>query len=155
MLSRLPLSDAPAEVPVPGETILLMDMLHSLPVTSRDIKTWTDRDPVLSRVRNLVLKGWKDTSEEDLRPYQQRRNELSVHDGCLLWGSRVIVPPAGRSRLKDELHAGHPGISKMKGLFCLVASHGPRRRRSCKTLQPMSTHSTSSICITTLTMGMA
>ena len=55
MLSCLPLPDSPAEVPVPGETILLMDMLHSLPVTSQDIKTWTDRDPVLSKVRNHVL----------------------------------------------------------------------------------------------------
>ena len=33
MLSRLPLPDTPAEVPEPGETIMLMDMLHSLPVT--------------------------------------------------------------------------------------------------------------------------
>ena len=71
---------------------------------------------MLSKVRNLVLKGWKNLPEEELKPYQQRQNELSVEDGCLLWGSRVIVPPAGRSRIKNELHSGHPGISKMKSL---------------------------------------
>ena len=116
MLSRLPLPDSPTEVPIPGDTIMVMDMLHSLPVTARDIKTWTDRDPVLSKIRNFVLKGWKDTPDEALKPYQQCKNELSVQDGCLQWGSRVIMPPAGRFRIRQELHSGHPGISKMKSL---------------------------------------
>ena len=38
MLSRLPLPEIPAKVPVPGETILLLDMLNSLPVTSAHIR---------------------------------------------------------------------------------------------------------------------
>ena len=58
MLSRLPLPVSPTEVPVPGEMIMLMDMLNSLPVTSHQIKIWTDHDPVLSKVRDFVLKGW-------------------------------------------------------------------------------------------------
>ena len=33
-LSRLPLPETPAKVPVPSETILLLYMLKSLPVTS-------------------------------------------------------------------------------------------------------------------------
>ena len=113
MLSRLPLPDKPV---VPGETILLMDMLHSLPVTSVEIKNWTDRDPILSKVRKMVLSGWQNTTDEDLKPYQQRCNELTIHDGCVLWGMRVIVPPAGRSRILQELHEGHPGALRMKAL---------------------------------------
>ena len=116
MLSRLPLPEAPTQIPVPGETILLLDMLHSLPVTAHQIKTWTDRDPVLSRVRTLVLKGWQDSTDVDLKPYQHRKHELSVHDGCILWGHRVIVPPVGRTKIKEELHIGHPGASRMKSL---------------------------------------
>ena len=42
MLSRLPLPNSPADVPIPGEIILLMDMLHSLPVTAKQISRWTD-----------------------------------------------------------------------------------------------------------------
>ena len=37
-------------------------------------------------------------------------------DGCLLWGSRVIVPKVGRARVLEELHSGHPGIQRMKRL---------------------------------------
>ena len=33
MLGQLPLPEMPAKVPVPGETILLLHMLNSLPVT--------------------------------------------------------------------------------------------------------------------------
>eukprot|EP00731_Ephydatia_muelleri_P017266 Em0010g364a len=68
-LSRLPLDEAPKDVPVPGDTICLMEALDSCgPVTAAVIKSWTDKDPVLSRVRNL------------------RQLELSVEGDCLLWG---------------------------------------------------------------------
>ena len=54
--------------------------------------------------------------DEALRPYKFQWNELSVLDGCILWGSRVIVPPPGRRRILGELHDTHPGCSKMKAL---------------------------------------
>ena len=57
VLSRLPLPDSPQSVPLPGETILLMDTLESSPVSATQIRTWTANDPVLSRVRNLILQG--------------------------------------------------------------------------------------------------
>ena len=45
-----------------------------------------------------------------------RRQELIVHDGCILWGSRIVAPPSLRRRIKAELHEGHPGTSCMKSL---------------------------------------
>ena len=54
-LSRLPLDEAPKDVPVPGDTICLMEALDSCgPVTATVIKSWTNKDPALSHVRNLV-----------------------------------------------------------------------------------------------------
>ena len=35
---------------------------------------------------------------------------------CVLWGSRVVIPRAGRQMLLEELHAGHPGVTRMKRL---------------------------------------
>ena len=116
MLSRLPLPETPEVVPLPGETVLLLDMLNSLPVTAQQIRQWTNNDPVLSRVRNLLLRGWQCTLDEDLKPFQKRRDELSVQSGCVLWGSRVIVPPPGHSKVIQELHEGHPGATRMKML---------------------------------------
>ena len=42
----------------------------------------------------------------------------SVQDGCLLWGSRVIVPENGREAIISFLHEGHPGVTHMQWLAC-------------------------------------
>ncbi len=116
-LSRLPLPECPAEVPLPGETILLHDTLRSTPVTAEEIRRWTDQDATLSRVRNLVLRGWPLSVQEDaLRPYFGRRMELSIQSGCIMWGTRVVMPPVGRALVMDELHETHPGVSRIKAL---------------------------------------
>ena len=85
MLSRLPLPEAATDIPTPGENTLVLNMLESLPVTSREIQRWTDRDPVLFMVWLQLQKGWKYTNEEALKPYQHRHSELSLRDGCVLW----------------------------------------------------------------------
>ena len=116
LLSRLPLPELPKETLTPGDTILLMECLQDSPTTSANIKSWTSRDPLLSKVRKMLLQGWKFTTNEALKPFQRRKDELSVQDGCILWGSRVVISPPGRQKIIDELHSAHPGISRMKSL---------------------------------------
>ena len=115
-LSRLPLPKAPAEVPTPEEVVLLMETIQNSPVNAAQIRQWTDRDPLLSKVRKLILQGWKKTKDNDLLPYFRRKMELSVQEGCVLWGSRVIVPSAGQAQVLNILHESHPGVSRMKSL---------------------------------------
>ena len=69
MLSRLPLPESPPDVPLSGETILLLEQLQSSPITAVQIKKWTNQDPVLSRVRNFVSQGWKSSHNEQTAPY--------------------------------------------------------------------------------------
>lgn len=115
-LSRLPLPTK-TEPEESTELVLLMEHMDSTPVTSDQIKTWTRKDPVLSRVVNHVLKGWPYRIEDnDIKPYFSRKSELSVYDSCLLWGNRVVVPTPGRMTLLSELHEGHQGITRMKML---------------------------------------
>ena len=70
----------------------------------------------LSRVHRNVLSGWVDSNEPELQPYQSRAAKLSVQDGCLLWGSHVIVPEKAREAVISLLHEAHPGISRIKRL---------------------------------------
>ena len=44
------------------------------------------------------------------------RSELSIHEGCLLWGNRVIIPSSCRDAVLTELHEGHAGVTHMKSL---------------------------------------
>ena len=116
-MSRLPLPEKPKETSLPAEFILLVEHLEQSPVTASHIKTWTRRDPLLARVLRHLHEEWPESSSDPaLRPYWSHRAELSHHDGCLLWGGRVIVPQPGRESVLKELHGGHPGSSRMKTL---------------------------------------
>ena len=67
----------------------------------------------------MTLSGWPaDTTgmEEELRPFARHKYELSVEEGCVLWGNRVVVPSKGRSQILQMLHEAHPGIAHMKSL---------------------------------------
>ena len=93
-LSRLPVLDVPGSTPVPGDIVYLLETINTSPVDATTIKLWTARDPVLSQVLQFVLQGWASYVEKEaLKPFFIRREELSVHAGCLLWGARVKVPP--------------------------------------------------------------
>ena len=115
-LSHLPLPDHPKDVPMPGDVVLLFETLNNSSLTATEIRTLTDKDPLLSRVRKNILSGWHDTDQPAMQPYQSRSSELSVQDGCLLWGSRVVIPPRGRAAVLNLLHEGYPGITRMKRL---------------------------------------
>ena len=95
----------------------MMELVQS-PVTEEEVANETATDPILSLVHQSVLAGWKvhQGKEESLRPYWTRREELSVQGGCVLWGSRVIIPEKLRMTVLKELHDVHPGISRMKAL---------------------------------------
>ena len=51
-----------------------------------------------------------------MTPSNCRKDELSIQDGCVLWGSRVVVPKKGQPKVLDRLHQGHPGMARMKSL---------------------------------------
>ena len=96
----------------------MVEGLSQSPVSAYQIKRWTRKDPVLSEVLRFVDKGWPDKcpSDKDMKPFWFRREELSMLDGCVLWGSRVVVPLPGQKLLLQELHAGHQGMARMKSL---------------------------------------
>lgn len=114
-LNRLPLPDAPETTPIPGDIIHLLETINTSPVDAAKVKLWTARDPVLFQVLQFVLHGWPLTVEEEaLKPYFARREDLSVHAGCLLWGSRVVITSQGREDVLNVLHESHLGIVRMK-----------------------------------------
>ena len=98
------------------ELVLLLRHLGESPVTVNDIRKWTKRDPLLAQVLQFVKQGWPHKCDSSLSPYSTRSTELSVLDGCILWGSRVVVPPQGQQAILQELHSSHPGMTRMKAL---------------------------------------
>ena len=58
-LSRHP-APGSKEPPKPAEVMHLMEYLDSSPVSSAQIRTWTDQDPLMSKVKRWILSGWLD-----------------------------------------------------------------------------------------------
>ncbi|CDW61370.1 Reverse transcriptase family protein, partial [Trichuris trichiura] len=114
-LSRLSHNASQEYIPNPPE-VLFIEELPSPPLTANDVAQLTMRDPQLSRVLNWVWKGWPPKSETGFQAYFTKRNELTVHKKCLLWGNRVVIPKTGQQRVLNELHLSHPGIVRMKAL---------------------------------------
>ena len=90
----------------------LMNHLSATTVNANAIRIWTSKDPVLSQVSRYTVGGWPDAVSLDLKPYQNRLEELSTLNGCVLWGARVIVPPHGRAAVLEELHEMHLVVLK-------------------------------------------
>lgn len=121
-LSRLPLPHSPAVTPQLPEILTVKRLLDDAnsPVTAQQIGVWSASDPVMSHVKRCILTGnWVDVPEglvPFMKPYLCRKNELSVHGNCLVWGSRVVIPPDARSKLLSLLHDSHPGVVMMKAI---------------------------------------
>ena len=117
LLSRLPLPYKPTSVPMPTDTILLLEHIEDTPVSAKHVRKWTANDPVYSKILFFVRNGWsRESLAPELKAFYIRKNELSTEEGCILWGNRVVVPPAGQQIVLKELHEAHPGMSTMKGI---------------------------------------
>ena len=55
-----------------------------------------------------------------LTPFLKRKNELSLYEGCVLWGNRVVIPKRGSEAVLVELHEGHLGMARMKDMACIL-----------------------------------
>ena len=108
MLSRLPVGtpDSADE----EEHYIFHSVVEDLPITVKEISRATSKDSVLSKAYELTLTGWPGHVEKEnpLFPYFVRREELSIEDGCLLWGRRVVIPSVLRDGVLMELHECHP-----------------------------------------------
>ena len=84
-----------------------------------EVREATVNDPVLLEVMDIVQKGNGESRYKsgDLRPYKLVRSELSVANGILLRGSRIVVSKALQRRVVNISREGHQGIVKTKQLL--------------------------------------
>jgi len=80
-LSRLPLPEMPENVPLPG-FVLPIDYLAEAPITAIQLKAWTAKDPLLTKVLHFIRNGWLNSVvNPDMKPYFVKRWELTELDG--------------------------------------------------------------------------
>eukprot|EP00731_Ephydatia_muelleri_P009634 Em0005g220a len=120
-LSRYPSTESEAiDGEEGGDRILALygPQLAAFPLTVKDIERGTMSDALLRQVLKFTKDGWNKAGRVDdqLRPYFNRREELSTEGNCLMWGIKAVIPPGMRQHILKELHQSHPGIVRMKSL---------------------------------------
>ena len=79
--------------------------------------TESRKDTVLSRVIKYLEIGWPaKVNDAALSPFYRRQSDLSLEAGCVLWGSRVLIPTTLQPAMMKELHSSHAGAARMKKL---------------------------------------
>ena len=77
------------------------------------------KDPVIANVMRFTRKGWppKDRREgskdDDIEDFRKLAVSLSTAHGCLLYGSRLVIPHSLRPQGLQLLHLGHFGMQQM------------------------------------------
>ena len=77
------------------------------------LKEATDEDDTVQHHKSVIKNGWPDEKQDlpaELIPYYSFRDELSVQDGLIFKGERVIVPFSMRADMKTAIHSFLSGI---------------------------------------------
>ena len=117
-MSRFPTGPDEVFDSLDPERICVVEKIHQqqiqdLPLNAGNIAQETAKDTILKSVKYHTLNR---IHSEALQPYFRRRHEISVLNGCLLWGMRVIIPKNQQLHLLHTLHETHLGKVKMKML---------------------------------------
>lgn len=93
-----------------------VNMAEFVPIrqtTLCDIKSETELDADLSALATMIKQGWPDNKTNvppKLQNYFPFREELSLQNGVVFKGERIVVPLTLRDCIIDKVHASHLGI---------------------------------------------
>ena len=70
----------------------------------------TEKDDILKEVVQAIQLGWD--TKRNLKPYYHNRAELTVVEGVVLKGHKIVVPATLRAEMLTKIHDGHMGMQK-------------------------------------------
>ena len=102
-LSRIPVEDSPVgRVPIPPETIQLIETLKSGLVTAANIGKATGKDPVLACIHRYLITGWPATVDTAHKKF------YAQGEGRIITTGRVLASWSSNGRSPDS-EKTHPG----------------------------------------------
>ena len=76
------------------ESVNMVEDIRVKPASLQEIRDHTEQDEVLQELMNVIKAGWPETKHEVshwLTPFFGIRDELSMQDGIVLRGERVVI----------------------------------------------------------------
>ena len=100
-----------------GQEVVAVNNLSFTPLKPScldEIHEKTNTDETLKLLKQTVMEGWPENKGlllKPLTPYFDYRDELTVQDGIILRGERIVIPSSIHCEMKQKVHAGHTGIN--------------------------------------------
>ena len=86
------------------------DSLHQLRMS-------TQADDELALLKHTIMQGWPKTIKQVppvLQPFWAFREELTVEDGLILKGTRIVIPTKQQEAILKLIQEGHLVLNKCK-----------------------------------------
>ena len=100
------------------DTGLYVNMImNHLPASDKrlnEVKQAQESDDTCKAVMHYCREGWPQHVKGLMKKYAAVPSELSIHNGLLLKGHRLVKPPSLQPNILDSIHAGHQGITKCR-----------------------------------------
>lgn len=116
--TKIPVADALSRSPVDApEQVNFISNLEDSPLNrSRflQIREATENDSQMQKLKQTISAGWPTTRNEidsELASYFNYRDEMTIENGIILRGERIVIPKSMRYEMKQKVHAGHTGIN--------------------------------------------
>ena len=114
-------------------SIYNVDALEEIPDSRcQEVKEATKNDKMMQKLIYFILNGWPDMKTEvppEIVVYFDMRDTLSIQDGIILKGERIVIPKSLRKDMKNRLHSAHMGLdSMMRRARHILAWNGQRNK---------------------------
>ena len=99
---------------IPGLDINIAQVMKVEPTRLESLQEETKADSTLASLTDFIITGWPDSMQDlpdNLHPYWCFRDELTILDGLVMKGSRVVIPASMRSGTLARLHDAHQGLT--------------------------------------------
>ena len=116
-LSRKPMTDTFPTMSE-GMDLHVHTVLSNLPISDRkleEIRKHSELDSQFKCLSETIVQGWPNSRKqcpESISDFWNYRDQLSVADGLILKGCKILIPESLRSKMLEILHTGHMGIEK-------------------------------------------
>ena len=94
-------------------------VIDALPASNpklKEIQKAQDEDEICKEVKKYCKDQWpdKDHVTPAVKPYWSVQGELTIVDGLLLKGTRLVIPSSLQRHTLNQIHEGHQGINKCR-----------------------------------------
>ena len=104
----------------------------------------TEEDEDLRDLKTVIRHGWllrKEDVPVKVRDYFPFRDELTMQNGLIFKGERLVIPTSLREEMTEKLHSSHIGIQgclrRARETLYLGDTSALRRRPTLQTTKPL------------------